>query len=265
MCRARNLARALGESAYGSSPATWMDAGQLREATGTDRYLGGIRFPQGGKVNPRGYARGLAAAAQGAGAQVFGGSPATGIARHGGGWRVNTPRGDVSAEHLVIATNAYTDDLWPGLRRSLVPGFGQAAHQLRQGRTRKSFRQFPADAGLRVHAENLSRRFVEGGHPVVVVDHDDAVGQALQDEVEVIFDFFLLAQVLLQGLVFTLQFEVELLDTQLQVVVGLLQLLGDFREGMEGPSQDFQFLFFGIVLLRFGHGRPGLGWGRYCA
>ncbi|MCB1377757.1 MAG: FAD-binding oxidoreductase [Alphaproteobacteria bacterium] len=103
------------------SPATWMDAGQLREATGTDRYLGGIRFPQGGKVNPLGYARGLAAAAQGAGAQVFGGSPATGIARHGGGWRVNTPRGDVSAEHLVIATNAYTDDLWPGLRRSLVP------------------------------------------------------------------------------------------------------------------------------------------------
>jgi hypothetical protein len=28
---------------------------ELAAATGTTRYLGGIRFPQGGKVNPLGY------------------------------------------------------------------------------------------------------------------------------------------------------------------------------------------------------------------
>jgi glycine/D-amino acid oxidase-like deaminating enzyme len=33
----------------------------------------------------------------------------------------------VSARHVVLATNGYTDDLWPGLRRSVVPVFGAIA------------------------------------------------------------------------------------------------------------------------------------------
>jgi glycine/D-amino acid oxidase-like deaminating enzyme len=103
------------------SPATWMEASDLAAATGTERYLGGIRFPQGGKVNPLCYARGLAEAAQKAGARVFGASPATGLARRGSQWRVTTPKGSVTADRLVLATNAYTDDLWPRLRQSVVP------------------------------------------------------------------------------------------------------------------------------------------------
>ncbi|MDP3898502.1 MAG: FAD-dependent oxidoreductase, partial [Mesorhizobium sp.] len=70
------------------SPARWMDAAALAEATGTTRYVGGIIYPQGGKLNPLSYARGLAEAAIGAGARVHGGSPATAIMRHGAGWRV---------------------------------------------------------------------------------------------------------------------------------------------------------------------------------
>jgi glycine/D-amino acid oxidase-like deaminating enzyme len=38
-----------------------------------------------------------------------------------------TRRGRVAAPHVVIATNGYTDDLWPGLRRSIVPVFGAIA------------------------------------------------------------------------------------------------------------------------------------------
>lgn len=103
------------------SPAIWMEGSELAAATGTTRYLGGIRFPQGGKVNPLGYARGLADAAQKAGAMIFGGSPATGITRQATRWQVRTPKGSVTADHLVLATNAYTDDLWPALRQSVVP------------------------------------------------------------------------------------------------------------------------------------------------
>jgi glycine/D-amino acid oxidase-like deaminating enzyme len=44
-------------------------------------------------------------------------------ARAAGGWAVQTPTGTVQAEKLVIATNAYTDDIWPRLRRSVVPVF----------------------------------------------------------------------------------------------------------------------------------------------
>ena len=40
-----------------------------------------------------------------------------------GSWQVETPTGTVRAEKLVLATNGYTDDLWPGLRRSIVPVF----------------------------------------------------------------------------------------------------------------------------------------------
>ena len=32
-------------------------------------------------------------------------------------------RGTVRADKLVLATNGYTDDVWPGLRRSIVPVF----------------------------------------------------------------------------------------------------------------------------------------------
>ena len=103
------------------SPATWLTREQLGLATGTGRYLGGIRFPQGGKLNPLGYARGLAEAALKAGARVHGGSPALRVTKQGSQWRVETLNGSVTADHLVLATNAYTDDLWPQLRQSIVP------------------------------------------------------------------------------------------------------------------------------------------------
>ncbi|WP_373505581.1 NAD(P)/FAD-dependent oxidoreductase [Aestuariivirga sp.] len=103
------------------SPATWMEASDLGAATGTERYLGGIRFPQGGKLNPLGYARGLAEAAQKAGARIFGASPALSIARNGTRWKVTTPRGSVTADSLVLAGNAYTDGLWPNLKQTIVP------------------------------------------------------------------------------------------------------------------------------------------------
>jgi glycine/D-amino acid oxidase-like deaminating enzyme len=45
----------------------------------------------------------------------------TKLAREGGRWRVETAGGAaVSAERVVIATNGYTDGLWPGLRQSVI-------------------------------------------------------------------------------------------------------------------------------------------------
>ena len=70
---------------------------------------------------PLGYARGLAAAAIQAGAAVHGGTRVTRIERNGERWRLETATGTVSAGAIVLATNGYTDDVWPGLRRSIVP------------------------------------------------------------------------------------------------------------------------------------------------
>jgi glycine/D-amino acid oxidase-like deaminating enzyme len=91
-------------------------------ATGTRRYLGILRDPSGGSVNPLGYSRGLAHAGIAAGGRLHANSPAIRLSRtEAGAWRVETPQGAVIADRLVIGTNGYTDDLWPGLKRTVVP------------------------------------------------------------------------------------------------------------------------------------------------
>ena len=104
-----------------------LDAAGMRDATGTGRYLCGMLDRRGGNVNPLGYARGLARAAQQAGARIHGGSPALRTEQVPGGWRVTTPGGSVTAEKLALCTNGYTDALWPGLKRSIVPVFSMIA------------------------------------------------------------------------------------------------------------------------------------------
>jgi glycine/D-amino acid oxidase-like deaminating enzyme len=49
------------------------------------------------------------------------------MARASGTWRITTPRGVLTADQVVLATNAYTDDLWPRLRRSVVPVYSAIA------------------------------------------------------------------------------------------------------------------------------------------
>ncbi|EHL99933.1 FAD dependent oxidoreductase [Acetobacteraceae bacterium AT-5844] len=109
------------------APVELLDAEEMRRVTGTSRYVGGLVDRRGGNVNPLGYARGLADAAQRAGAAIHGGSPVTRVARGAGGWAIHTPTGIVRAEHLALCTNGYTDGLWPGLRRSIVPVFSAIA------------------------------------------------------------------------------------------------------------------------------------------
>jgi glycine/D-amino acid oxidase-like deaminating enzyme len=40
---------------------------------------------------------------------------------------VDTAGGTVAAPQVVLATNGYTDDLWPNLRRTVIPLFGAIA------------------------------------------------------------------------------------------------------------------------------------------
>lgn len=100
---------------------TMLDAGGIRDLIGAQRYDGGLVDGRGGNIQPLAFARGLADAAIGEGAAVHGGSAVTGIQRNGQGWRVSTDAGHVNCAHVVLATNGYTDDLWPGLRQSIVP------------------------------------------------------------------------------------------------------------------------------------------------
>lgn len=100
-----------------------------RESTatliGTAYYRGGWLDPRGGTVQPLGYARGLARAASQAGARIHTHTPALRLQRAGtgagAGWRIDTPRGRVLADRVILATDAYTDALFEPLRRTVVP------------------------------------------------------------------------------------------------------------------------------------------------
>ncbi len=105
------------------APVALLEGAALQQTTGSTRYASALLDRRGGQVNPLGYARGLAQAAMQAGAAVFGDSPAQSVQRNGALWHVMTPRGTLRADKLVLATNGYTDDLWSGLRRSVVPVF----------------------------------------------------------------------------------------------------------------------------------------------
>ena len=98
-----------------------LDAAAVQRLTGTDRYVGATRDPRGGSVNPLAYARELARVALAAGVRIAGHSPVTALEPTGQQWRARTPGGSVTAAQVVIATDGYSDALWPGLRTSMVP------------------------------------------------------------------------------------------------------------------------------------------------
>jgi glycine/D-amino acid oxidase-like deaminating enzyme len=109
------------------APVQLLQGAELEAATGARRYRNAMFDPRGGDLNPLSYARGLARAAVRAGARVHGGTRALSLDEAGASWKVRTATGTVTAEHVVLATNGYTDGLWPGLRRSIVPLFGAIA------------------------------------------------------------------------------------------------------------------------------------------
>jgi glycine/D-amino acid oxidase-like deaminating enzyme len=114
------------------APVEMLGASDAARMIGSSRYAGGLYDRRAGTVNPMGYVRGLARAALGAGARIATGVRVTALARDGDGWRVTTSRGHVRARAVVLATNAYTDDLWPGLSKvfTLIPYFQLATEPL---------------------------------------------------------------------------------------------------------------------------------------
>jgi gamma-glutamylputrescine oxidase len=84
-------------------------------------FLAGLFNGADGAIKPGRWARRLAGLAAGAGAAIAEETRATGLS----GTEVRTERGAVSAEHVVVATDGYTNGLVPELDRVISPARAQ--------------------------------------------------------------------------------------------------------------------------------------------
>ncbi|SNS23377.1 NAD(P)/FAD-dependent oxidoreductase [Antarctobacter heliothermus] len=108
-------------SAYGVTPDIHSAQDLLDKGLGGP-WHGGMTLPIGFALNPRKYHASLTGSAQEAGAALYAHSPATGLRRSGGRWHVETPRGRVTADTVILATNGYShEDMPPWLRGRTLP------------------------------------------------------------------------------------------------------------------------------------------------
>jgi glycine/D-amino acid oxidase-like deaminating enzyme len=94
---------------------------ELRDEIGSDAYHGGVVDERSAGLQPARYVAGLAQAATRAGAQLCERAPVERIAREQGMFCLRTPRGNVHAEAVFIATSGYTGRATPTLRRRIIP------------------------------------------------------------------------------------------------------------------------------------------------
>jgi glycine/D-amino acid oxidase-like deaminating enzyme len=103
------------------APVACLDRHAAADAIGSDTYLGAIIDRRGIAINPLAFVRGLARAALARGVDIREHARVDRLDRTGAGWRIATPAGSVAARNVLLCTNAYTDDLWPGLKRTIIP------------------------------------------------------------------------------------------------------------------------------------------------
>lgn len=98
---------------------------EQRAEIGSDFYHGGLIIKRAAKLHPSLYHKGLLDACKRAGVRLCAGTKVDTIERRNGGFSLRTSGkaggGDCRADQVIIATNAYTGELTPNLRRKLLP------------------------------------------------------------------------------------------------------------------------------------------------
>lgn len=105
--------------AFGAD-VSWLDKDEVRSKVSAN-YPAAWSVKNSGHINPYALATGLATALEQLGVAIYENARVERISREGSLWDVTTDAGVVSARRVILATNALTDDLWPGLKRTLIP------------------------------------------------------------------------------------------------------------------------------------------------
>jgi glycine/D-amino acid oxidase-like deaminating enzyme len=102
------------------APVTVLDASETARRIGSAAYAGALLDMRAGTLQPLAYARGLAHAAIAAGAAIHTGSRVIATERSGNRWIVRTAAGSVTADWIVVSTDAYSTGPWEQVRAEQV-------------------------------------------------------------------------------------------------------------------------------------------------
>ncbi|OPB35031.1 NAD(P)/FAD-dependent oxidoreductase [Bartonella taylorii] len=105
---------------YGYHGITFMDRNETARRLGSSFYYGGIHDADTGHINPLKLVIWLAKKARSVGAKLYEKTQVTGIERNNTHWRVITERGNVTAEKVLLATNAYKLGLQHFVEKNIV-------------------------------------------------------------------------------------------------------------------------------------------------
>jgi glycine/D-amino acid oxidase-like deaminating enzyme len=106
---------------YADTGAEMIPRERQREMIASDYYFGGMYARRSGHLHPALYYKGLLEATHRAGATLCANVEAERIEKAAIGWRVLTAKGPITCREVVVATNGYTGDLTPRLKRRVVP------------------------------------------------------------------------------------------------------------------------------------------------
>ncbi len=104
---------------YDYRSVRYLERTEVEARLATTRYCAGVLDSNSGHCHPLKYTRGLARAAERAGATIFESSRVTGLER-GPVIGIRTPRGRIRAKFAVLAGNAYLEGLVPELQRKIM-------------------------------------------------------------------------------------------------------------------------------------------------
>lgn len=99
----------------------WLPQERLRQLVRTSRYGDGLFEPDAFHFHPLKYAAGLAGEMARRGVSIHEHTPATGLERCGGGWKVTTPDGEVTADQVVLACGGYLAGLRTRVDAAVMP------------------------------------------------------------------------------------------------------------------------------------------------
>jgi len=109
------------EEKWGYDKMRFIPREEMPQWIASDRYQAALYDPEAGHLNPLKLAQGLAAAIEQAGGRIFEQSQVSDYRETHGGYVARTDKGEVRADVLVLACNAYIDQLDRKLSRRMLP------------------------------------------------------------------------------------------------------------------------------------------------